>query len=74
MPEVRTVPLSAAEFRAALRARGLTQRRLAQFLGVSAVTVNRWALGALPVPRYAACVLDLLAAVPEAARRRILAE
>lgn len=45
--------MTAAEFRAALKSCGLRQREFAARLGVSISTVNRWALGQVPVPRYA---------------------
>ncbi len=53
--------MTATEFRAALAALDIPQRQLATRLGVEVSTVNRWALGKIPVPRYAACVLELLA-------------
>jgi transcriptional regulator with XRE-family HTH domain len=46
------------EFRAALRAIGMTQRALAERLGLAISTVNRWALGQAPVPQYAVAYLD----------------
>ena len=47
------------EFRAALKALGLRQKWLAERLGVATTTVNRWATGELPVPRYAVAYLGL---------------
>jgi DNA-binding transcriptional regulator YdaS (Cro superfamily) len=52
--------MSAAEFRAALKTLGLRQSWLAERLGVSVSTVNRWATGALPVAPYMPFVLELL--------------
>jgi len=56
------------EFRAVLRGLGLSQRAFASRLGLDAHTVNRWAQGSVPVPRYAIYVLELLS------ERRELAE
>lgn len=53
--------MTGPEFRAALKSLGLSQRSLAEHLGVRTSTVNRWAMGELPVPQYAAYVLELLA-------------
>lgn len=54
--------MTATQFRSTLKALGLTQRSFAspERLGVDVHTVNRWATGALPVPRYAAYALELL--------------
>ena len=52
--------MTGREFRAALEALGVTQRWFADALGVGARQVNRWASGAVPVPRYALLVLALL--------------
>jgi DNA-binding transcriptional regulator YiaG len=38
----------------------LSQREFARRLGTSPVTVFRWLSGDLPVPRYAAYVVELL--------------
>lgn len=59
--------MTPADFRALLRAAGLSQRALAQRLGVDHGTVSRWARGSLAVPRYAVAYLDL--AVIDANRR-----
>jgi transcriptional regulator with XRE-family HTH domain len=48
------------EFRSALRAIGLSQRALAERLGLAISTVNRWAVGPTPVPRYAIAYLDVV--------------
>jgi len=48
------------EFRAILKYLDLSQRSLAERLGVAVSTVNRWALGRIPVPQYAAAYLVLL--------------
>jgi transcriptional regulator with XRE-family HTH domain len=53
--------MTAPEFRAALKSLHLSQRSLAERLGVHKGTVNRWVTGELPVPQYAAYVLSLLA-------------
>ena len=59
--------MTADEFRAALKALGITQKWLAGRLGVAPQTVNRWVSGELAVPRYAAFALELLRHSPEAA-------
>jgi transcriptional regulator with XRE-family HTH domain len=48
------------EFCATLDRLKLSRRQLALRLGVAESTVRRWACGELPVPRYAAYVLELL--------------
>lgn len=48
-----------AEFRSTLKSLGITQRSLAERLGVNTATVNRWAQGTLAVPEYAAYALTL---------------
>ena len=53
--------MTAPELRAILKSLGLSQRSLAERLGVQISTVNRWALGKAPVPKYAVYVLSLLA-------------
>jgi transcriptional regulator with XRE-family HTH domain len=53
--------MTAPELRAALKSLHLSQRSLAERLGVDPTTVNRWAVGKAPVPQYAAYVLELLA-------------
>jgi DNA-binding transcriptional regulator YiaG len=52
--------MTKTEFHDALKATGLTQRALAQELGVAVSTVNRWATGGLPIPKYASAYLGLL--------------
>lgn len=53
--------MTPAQFRAALKSLRLTQRSLAERLGVERSTVNRWAQGTRPVPQYVVYVLELLA-------------
>jgi transcriptional regulator with XRE-family HTH domain len=53
--------MTGPEFRAALKTLGIRQNWLATKLGVSNVTVWRWANGDLPVPQYAITVLELYA-------------
>jgi len=53
--------MTAPELRAALKSLSLSQRSLAERLGVEPATVNRWATGKVPVPQYAVYVLGLLA-------------
>jgi len=53
--------MTAPELRAALKSLNLSQRSLAERLGVEPATVNRWATGKVPVPQYAVYVLGLLA-------------
>jgi transcriptional regulator with XRE-family HTH domain len=55
--------MTPAELRAALRAAGLTQRALAQRLGLAISTVNRWALDKAPVPQYVVAYLEVVARV-----------
>lgn len=52
------------EFRTALRALRVNQRRFARMTGTAATTVNRWVNGSLSVPGYAACVVRLLRLLP----------
>ena len=52
--------MEALEFRIMLRQLGVRQRHLAERLGISANTVNRWANGGLVVPRYVVAYLELL--------------
>jgi DNA-binding transcriptional regulator YdaS (Cro superfamily) len=52
--------MTPAEFRAALKTLGLRQSWLAERLGVSVSTVNRWATGAVPVAPYVPFVMELL--------------
>lgn len=52
-------PMSAETFRQTLRDVGLRQRQLAAELGLAAQTVNRWAVGEIPVPHYAIAYVDL---------------
>ncbi len=51
--------MTAAEFRAALKALGMTQRSLVATLGVDKSTVSRWAKGHWPVPQYVVAYLEL---------------
>ena len=53
--------MTALEFRAALKALGLTQRGFAERLGVTTTATNNWAMGRQRVPRFAAYALELLA-------------
>jgi DNA-binding transcriptional regulator YdaS (Cro superfamily) len=55
--------MTAPEFRALLRSVGLTQRALAQRLGVAPSTVNYWCMGRCPVPRYAVAYLEMVVLV-----------
>lgn len=52
--------MTPAEFRATLKALGIRQIWLAERLGVSPNTVNRWARGELAVPQYAVFALSLI--------------
>jgi transcriptional regulator with XRE-family HTH domain len=58
---------------AALRAVGLTQKRLAEILGVSTNAANRWHAGKHPTPRYARTVLWMWGRLSEADRAELLA-
>jgi len=44
--------MTSDEFRAELKALGLSRRALALRLGLAVTTVNRWALALAPVPQY----------------------
>ena len=50
--------MTAVEFRAAMRNLGITQRALAERLGLAISTVNRWAMGQAEVPQYAVAYLE----------------
>ncbi len=52
--------MTADEFRGKLKALGISQKWLADRLGVSAQTVNRWARGTIAVPKHGQFVLELL--------------
>ena len=52
--------MTGPEFKAALRGLSISQRELASRTGITVNTVNRWATGGLPVPRYAEYILELL--------------
>ncbi len=70
--------MTAAEFRAALAAAGLTQADLARLLKggpievADRVTVSRWALGKRPVPDAVALFLKVWPMLSEANRRKLL--
>ena len=53
--------MTADELRTTLKELKIRQVGLAELLGVSPHTVNRWISGRKPVPQYAALVLSLLA-------------
>jgi DNA-binding transcriptional regulator YdaS (Cro superfamily) len=53
--------MNADELRATLRGLQIRQVHLAELLGVSPHTVNRWICGRKPVPQYVALILSLLA-------------
>ena len=57
--------MTAPDFRSTLKSLHLSQRSLAERLGVSPNTVSRWALGTMAVPQYAALVLSLLQQIEE---------
>jgi DNA-binding transcriptional regulator YiaG len=52
--------MTPTEFRAALASLNLSQRKFALRLGLSPLTVNRWAQSKAPVPSYAIAYLELL--------------
>ena len=58
----RSVKMTLAEFRDALHSLGLSQRDMAERLGLAFSTVSRWARDLAPVPQYACAYLELLAA------------
>ena len=51
--------MNAKEFRAALKAQGLSQRAFGREMGISARGVNRWARGVYPVPKWVGVYLEL---------------
>src|SRR5215813_15378523 len=63
--------MTSEEFRAELKALGLSQRALAMRLGLAVTTVNRWALEQVPVPQYAVAYLELRRALAEISRRLV---
>jgi transcriptional regulator with XRE-family HTH domain len=67
--------MTPATFRLALRAAGLTQRRLAALLGVTPSTVNRWCdddrTDRLDPPRYAVAFVRAWRELDDAARDRV---
>jgi DNA-binding transcriptional regulator YiaG len=50
--------MTPTEFRATLRALNLTQRSLAERLGLAISTVNRWAKRQVEIPQYAVAYLE----------------
>lgn len=63
--------MTAPEFRAVLKTLGIRQRWLAERLGVTAISVNRWAVGTVAVPQYAVAYLELLAVHKAGEREKI---
>lgn len=57
-----TAAMTAAEYRAALDALGLSQARLGRLFGVDKNTPNRWAMGAVAVPGAVALILRAMLA------------
>lgn len=53
--------MNPSDYRAALAALGLTQAAFGRLLALDKATPNRWATGAVPVPRSVALLLQLLA-------------
>jgi transcriptional regulator with XRE-family HTH domain len=51
------------EFRNALRSLKITQRFFAERSGISPSTVNRWATGKLPIPKWVSWLLAALQGV-----------
>lgn len=62
-------PMTAADFRQALRDLNIRQRWLAAQLGVALSTVSHWATGKAPVAPYVPFVLALLRERTEIAAR-----
>jgi len=58
--------MTAAQFRAALKALGLSQRRLALRLKLDPKTTNRWARGKSPIPESVAELLACWRKAPPA--------
>ena len=65
--------MTSDEFRAELRALGMSQRALAIRLGLAVTTVNRWALALAPVPQYAVAYLELRRELADISRRLLAA-
>jgi DNA-binding transcriptional regulator YiaG len=61
--------MTAKEVRAIRRRLGLTQRELADKVGVARNTVTRWELGLIGIRESAARLLRLLATQPTARKR-----
>jgi transcriptional regulator with XRE-family HTH domain len=57
--------LTNLELRATLKTLGLTQKWLAERMGVETSTVWRWAHGELPVPQYVVADLKLRRTIAE---------
>ena len=57
--------MTPTDFTAAIRALGMSQRRLGRLLGLDHNTANRWATGASPVPQAVALLLKAWAQHPE---------
>lgn len=53
--------MTPTDYRATLKAAGLSQARLSRLLDVDKGTPNRWAMGSRAVPRAVALLLILLA-------------
>jgi len=56
--------MTADEFRGKLKALGISQKWLAEHLGVYPFTVNRWAQGTVAVPQHVSFVISLLEQLP----------
>jgi hypothetical protein len=52
--------MNAAEYRAAIKALGLSQSRAARFLGVALSTSQRYAQGKSPVPQNVGMLLSVM--------------
>jgi transcriptional regulator with XRE-family HTH domain len=58
---ITAVTISSNEFRALLKARGLTQKEFAERAGLARSTVSRWATGTWsPIPRWVGWLLTVL--------------
>jgi DNA-binding transcriptional regulator YiaG len=59
-PSTAIPPLTKGQFRAKLRALGISQRSFAQCLQMDVGTVNRWATGKIEIPHWVRVLLDLM--------------
>lgn len=61
--------MSPEHLRQSLRRLGMTQAELAREIGVALPTVSRWATGAVPIPGYVPCIIDLMQRLRQAKKK-----